>query len=137
MKSWTVLLVGILALAGVNNLHACIGNDLSELRSSYGPAAQVVNAWLFCKDGLAIAVYLDGDKSAMEVFSRDPQLKDQGPLNSKDVDKILALEGANQSWTEAESAKGLPIWLRNDRKILARVSYADGKRVIVVMVNRQ
>ncbi len=114
-----------------------IGNDLPQLRKVYGSAASAVNGWLFCHDSFSIAVFMDHDKSALEVFSRDPQAKDQTPLERADIDRILAMEGGPLSWSESLTQAGLPVWIRSDNKVLARISYAEGKRVLVVMVNQK
>lgn len=130
---------GFLLTAAPASAH--IGDDLSQLRQNYGAtAAKAGNALVFQRNGYSIAVFFDGDLSAMEIFTRDGSNKDKTDISSDDIDQILALEGDGQTWNQVTSHSGKLTWLRADGKMLARLSEDSdkpGAKVFVVMVNQK
>src|SRR6202012_5657493 len=102
---WTaLLLLAWPATAGAN-----IGDTVSELRKRYGSAKDLGGQLLFevklvngqllpahgtakdqGQDHISIAVYFDGDKSAMEVFTRNTSDPTKSELTDDDVKAILA-----------------------------------------------
>jgi hypothetical protein len=119
---------------------AHIGDDLAALRESYGATGKDAgNAVIFQRNGYSICVYFDGDRSAMEVFTRDGSVKNKTDISSQDIDEILELEGQGQHWNPVTSHSGKPTWLRDDKKLIARLSGGDtpGDKVFVVMLNAE
>jgi hypothetical protein len=136
---------------------ANIGDDLTQLRARYGSVTYMGPQLLFevrlynnqilpaagsanPEDHLSVAVYFDGDHSAMEVFTRNTSDPEKSDLSSKDIDTILAAASEGQTWDSIESKTGKPTWLRSDKKLIARFSSntsgdASGASVLVVMVN--
>jgi hypothetical protein len=144
MKLW-LCLAAVLALLAPETGRAHIGDDLSQLRQVYGATgAKVGGAIIFQRNGYSICVYFDGDKSAMEVFTRDGSQKDKNDLTTKDIGNVLELEGQGQGWGEMASKSGkLTCWVRADQKIIARLSQAADdqtgvvQKILVVMVNQK
>jgi hypothetical protein len=131
-----ILLCGL--FISIDRSYCIIGDDLPGLRKVYGAAKEEPNSYLFVKDGLSITVFFDGNNSAMEVFSRDPHFASQDPISREEIDKILDWEGKGHGWTESLLERSsLPVWIRSDQKVLARISYQEGQRVLVVMVNQR
>lgn len=137
MKMW-VCLAAILGLLIPSIGRAHIGDTLAQLRQVYGATGKMVgNAMIFQRNGYSICVYFDGDKSAMEVFTRDGSEKNKTDITSQDIEDILALEGEGQKWGSVTSHSGEPTWLRADTKLIARLDPGAtvGDKVFVVMVN--
>lgn len=139
MKIW-ICLAAILGLLAPSIGRAHIGDTLAQLRQVYGATGKRVgNAMIFQRNGYSICVYFDGDKSAMEVFTRDGSDKNKTDITSQDIEDILALEGQGQKWGSVTSHSGEPTWLRADTKLIARLDPSDKPedKVFVVMVNEK
>lgn len=134
-------LIALLALSAPVLAFAHIGDDLSQLRQAYGAtAAKAGNALVYQRNGYSIAVFFDGDHSAMEIFTRDGSMKDKTDISQDDINQILALEGDGQDWNQVTSHSGKLTWLRADKKLIARLSDDTDKpdaKVFVVMVNQK
>jgi hypothetical protein len=119
---------------------AHIGDNLAQLREVYGATGKVVaNTMIFQRNGYSICVYFDGDKSAMEIFTRDGSEKNKTDITQQDIDDILVLEGQGQGWSAVTSHSGKPTWLRADTKLIARLDRGatPEEKVLVVMVNEK
>jgi hypothetical protein len=127
-----LLLAGLLA-GGSSPLPAAIGDDLPTLRASFGSAKAVGNQMLFSHGGYSIAVYFDGDRAAMEIFTPDGSVPSKTDITQKDIDDILSTEGAGQSWNQVQTHSGEPTWLRADQKLIAR--FNPSEKILVVMEN--
>jgi hypothetical protein len=139
MKMWVSLAaVAVLLSPAVGRAH--IGDNLAQLREVYGATAQRVgSAFVFQRNGYSICVYFDGDLSAMEMFTRDGSEKNRTDITPEDVDALLKLEGQGQGWSQMMGQSGKPVWLRADKKLIARLSTGDtpADTVFVVMVNEK
>lgn len=123
---------------------ARIGDTLTQLRAVYGSTAKKQgNAMIFQRNGYSICVYFDGTVSGMEIFARDGSVKGKTEITDADVKGILAMEGAGQGWSQVTSKSGKPTFLREDRKVIARLSEADDAlsgapgKAFVVLVNQK
>jgi hypothetical protein len=139
MKMWASLAaVAVLLSPAVGRAH--IGDNLAQLREFYGATAQRVgNALIFQRNGYSICIYFDRDLSAMEMFTRDGSEKKKTDITPEDVAALLKLEGQGQGWSQMVGPSGKPVWLRADRKLIARLSPGDtpADTVFVVMVNEK
>ena len=136
MKMWVCLVVVICLLAPALG-RAHIGDNMEQLQQVYGATAhRVGNAMIFQRNGYSICVYFDGDHSAMEVFTRDGSEKNVTDITAGRVAALLTLEGEGQGWSQMVGQSGKPIWLRADKKLIARLSgEAPEDKVFVVMLN--
>jgi hypothetical protein len=139
MKMWVCLAVvaGLLSPA-IGRAH--IGDDLAQLQQVYGATAhRVGSALIFQRNGYSICVYFDGDRSAMEMFTRDGSEKNKTDITPEDVDALLRLEGQGEGWSQMVGQSGKPVWLSADKKLIARLSTGDSPadKVFVVMVNER
>jgi hypothetical protein len=119
---------------------ANIGEDLTQLRARYGGAKEVGGQMLFDHGGLSITVYFDGDRSAMEIFTRNASRPDQPDLSKEDIDHILNASSEGKTWNQAQGSSGKPTWVRSDNKLIARLSEnstgkADDASVLIIMLN--
>lgn len=136
---------------------ANIGDDLGQLRGRYGAAKEIGGQMLFQihlvddkiarlppssdqHEGYSVAVYFDGEHSAMEVFTRNSGDPAKLDIPQADIDDILTSEGEGKAWNPAQVHSGKPTWVRSDGKIIARFSAnaggkADGASVLVIMLN--
>jgi hypothetical protein len=139
MKMWASLAaVAVLLSPAVGRAH--IGDNLAQLREVYGATAhRVGNALIFQRNGYSICIYFDGDLSAMEMFTRDGSDKNKTDITPEDVTALLKLEGQGQGWSPMVGHSGKPVWLRADKKLIARLSAGDTQAdtVFVVMVNEK
>ncbi len=138
MKMW-VCLAAVISLLAPAIGRAHIGDTLEQLQQVYGATGhRVGNAMIFQRNGYSICVYFDGDYSAMEVFTRDGSLKNVNDITVGDVAALLTLEGQGQAWSQMVGQSGKPVWLRADKKLIARLSGdAPEDKVFVVMVNEK
>jgi len=136
---------------------ANIGDTLPQLRGRYGSAKDMGGQMLFevrlvngrivpargsadTQDHFTIAVYFDGDHSAMEVFTRNTSDPAKANLTQADIDTILAAANEGQTWNSVQVASGRTTWLRSDNKLIARFSpnksgKEDDASVLVIMLN--
>ena len=119
---------------------ANIGEDLTQLRARYGGAKEVGGQMLFDHAGLSIAVYFDGDHSAMEIFTRNSSDPAKSDLSKEDIDHILNAASEGKTWNQIQVHSGRPTWMRSDNKLIARLSQsstgkADEASVMVIMLN--
>jgi hypothetical protein len=133
------LLLGVLILLGINCAQANIGEDLTQLRERYGKEKIIAGQWVFEHDGLSVTVYVDGDRSGMEIFTHNTSIPSKAELTQKDIDTILAAEGDGQIWNPVQVHSGKPTWVRTDGKVMARYSpnmtgKPDDASVLVIMV---
>jgi hypothetical protein len=136
---------------------ANIGDTLQELRGRYGSAKDMGGQMLFevrlvngqivpargsadTENHFTIAVYFDGDHSAMEVFARNTTDPIKANLTQADIDAILAATSEGQNWNAVQVATNRATWVRSDNKLIARFSpnatgAADHASVLVIMLN--
>ncbi len=137
MKIWTGLaMVGFLLAPLTARGH--IGDNLAQLRQAYGATGKEAgNTMIFQQNGYSICVYFDGDRSAMEVFTRDGSDKKKTDITDDDIKSILEMEGEGQGWSQVTSHSGKPTFLRGDSKLIARLSTGETTmdKVFVVMLN--
>jgi hypothetical protein len=118
-----------------------IGDNLAQLRQTYGATGkQAANTMIFQRNGYSICVYFDGDRSAMEIFTRDGSDKAHTTISPQDIEGILKLEGKGQGWSSMVGTKtGNMVWLRADRKLIAHLSPGATPKdaVFVVMENQK
>jgi len=151
---------GLLALAIVAwpaLAQANIGDDLQALRGHYGSAKDMGGQMLFevrlvngqiqpargsadTDDHFSVAVYFDGTRSAMEVFTRNTSDPDKAQLQRDDIDTILAAASDGLTWNEVRVPTGHQTWVRSDNKLIARFSPDTGGKpddasVLVIMLN--
>jgi hypothetical protein len=129
----------VLTLAA-STARAHIGDTLAQLRDIYGATAKRVGgSMIFQRNGYSISVYFDGDHSAMEIFTRDGSLKGRNDITDDDVKGILSMEGQGLTWNQVSSQSGRPTWLRDDKRLIARLSPGDkpDEKVFVVMLNEK
>jgi hypothetical protein len=154
------IVLGSFLLAWPSAAQANIGDNVSQLRSHYGSINDMAGQLLFevrlnddgqlvpargssnTADHLTVTVYLDGDRSAMEVFARNTSDPVKANLDPKDIDRILAATGEGQSWLAMQDSHGKATWLRSDKKVIAKFSpnqsgKMDDASVLVVMVNEK
>jgi hypothetical protein len=139
----TIALALMLALAAPA-ARAHIGDTLPQLREVYGATAKKQgNSMIFQRNGYSICVYFDGLYSAMEIFTRDGSVKGKTDISNNDVAGILTMEGEGLGWNEVTSHSGKPTWLREDKKLIARLSDANDAesgapgKALVVMINEK
>jgi hypothetical protein len=109
---------------------AAIGDDLPTLRAAYGSAKQVGDQMLFHHGNYDVAVYFDGARSGMEIFT---PAEGKSDFPQKDVDALLALEGAGQPWNPVQTHSGEPTWLSADGRLIAR--FNPSEKILAVLVN--
>jgi hypothetical protein len=136
---------------------ANIGDTLDQLRERYGSAKDMGSQMLFevrlvngqivpargstdAENHFTIAVYFDGDHSAMEVFARNTSDPVKANLTQQDIDTILAAANEGQTWNSVQVPTGRTTWMRSDNKLIARFSpntsgKADDASVLVIMLN--
>ncbi len=152
-----LIVLGAIVLAWPASAQANVGDTLPELRARYGSAKDLGGQMLFevrlvngqivpargsadADDHFTIAVYFDGDNSAMEVFTRNTSDPVKANLTQKDIDTILAATNDGQTWNPIQVPTGRTTWMRSDNKLLARFSpntsgKADDASVLVIMLN--
>jgi len=136
-------------------VHANIGEDLVHLRARYGSVTYVGPQLLFevrlnqgqiqpaagnPEEHLTVTVYLDNDRSVMEVFTRNSSDPAKSEISPSDIDTILAAASDGQKWSSVEVSNGKQTWVREDKKILGRLSPnstgdPNGASVFIVMLN--
>jgi hypothetical protein len=137
--------------------HANIGDTLPQLRARYGSASDMGSQLLFevrlndgqivpargtvnPEDHFSVTVYFDGVHSGMEIFTRNTTDPAKSNLTPEDIQSILNAAREGYSWDAAQLANGKSIWLRSDKKLLARFSpnksgKIDDASVLVIMLN--
>jgi len=110
------------------------------LAQRYGKYRIIAGQMVFEQGNLSITVYVDGDHSAMEVFTRNSTDPDKSELSQKDIEQILDAESDGKAWNPAQAHSGKPTWIRADNKIIARLNpNTTGKpedaAVLVIMLN--
>ena len=152
-----IILFGVLLLAWPALAQANIGDDLTQLRTRYGSAKDMGGQMLFevrlvsgqivpargsadTENHFTIAVYFDGDHSAMEVFTRNTSDPVKANMTQADIDAILAVTNDGLTWNPVQVPTGRTTWLRSDNKLLARFSpntsgKIDDASVLVIMLN--
>jgi hypothetical protein len=152
-----LVLLGAILLGCPVPIHANIGDTLQDLRGHYGSAKDLGGQMLFevriangqivpargaadTQNHFTIAVYFDGDHSAMEVFTRNTSDPVKANMTQADIDTILAAGSEGQTWNSIQVATGRTTWIRSDNKLIARFSpnktgAADDASVLVIMVN--
>jgi hypothetical protein len=155
--SGKIIVLGVLLLAWPAPAQANIGDDLDQLRARYGSAKDMGGQMLFevrlvngqivpargsadTENHFTVAVYFDGDLSAMEVFTRNTSDPVKANLTQADIDAILAATSDGLTWNSVQVPTGRTTWLRSDNKLIARFSpNASGKvddaSVLVIMLN--
>jgi hypothetical protein len=113
--------------------HATIGDDLPTLRREYGSAKEVGGQMLFQHEGYSITVAFEGTRAAMEIFLRDGSIPSKPDMTQQDVDAILVVEGAGQTWNPVNTPSGQPMWVRADNKVVAR--FNPSEKIMTVMLN--
>ena len=148
---------GVLFLICPFLAEANIGDTLPQLRGRYGSAKDLGNQMLFevrlvngqivpargssdTENHFTVAVYFDGDHSAMELFTRNTSDPAKSDLTQEDIDAFLAATAEGQTWTSVGVSSGRPTWVRSDNKLIARFSpnksgKADDASVLVFMLN--
>ena len=136
---------------------ANIGDDLTQLRARYGSVTYMGPQLLFevrlykdqivpasgaahPEDHFSITVYFDGDHSAMEIFTRNTSDPAKSDLTPQDIETILAATSEGLTWDPAQTREGKQIWVRSDKKLIARFnpntsSDPNGASVLVIMLN--
>jgi hypothetical protein len=150
-----VAVVAILAWPAM--AQANIGDTLPQLRERYGSINDMGGQMLFevrlingqivpargsadTENHFTVTVYLDGDHSAMEVFTRNTSDPVKANMTQADIDTILAATNDGQTWNAVQVPSGKPTWVRSDNKLIARFSpntsgKADDASVLVIMLN--
>lgn len=153
------ILLAVVLLAWPCAAQANIGEDITQLRGRYGSAKDMGGQMLFQvrivndkierlppsanqREGYSVTVYFDGDRSAMEVFTRNTSDPAQSEISREDIDRILASESDGLTWSPIQVSNGKPTWLRMDSKLIARFSpntsgKIDGASVLIIMQNSQ
>jgi hypothetical protein len=148
----TLLLLTFPAIATAN-----IGDTVKDLRARYGSAKDMGGQLLFevrlangqltpardsadAESHFSIAVYFDGDVSAMEVFARNTSDPIKAELSQADINSILAVAGNGQPWHSIQVETGRTTWISDDKRLLARFSpnksgKTDDASVLVIMLN--
>ncbi len=154
------IVLGALLVAPLLPARANVGDPLPELRHRYGSAKDMGGQMLFevrLKDGqilpargaadvenhFTITVYFDGDRSAMEVFTRNTTDPAKSRMTPADISAILTAIGQGVPWAPIQTSTGKQTWVWGDKKgalpqLLARFdpnksSGADDASVLVVM----
>jgi hypothetical protein len=155
--SGKTIVLGVVLLAWPALAQANIGDDLGQLRARYGSAKDMGGQMLFegrlvngqivpardsadAESHFTVAVYFDGDHSAMEVFTRNTSDPVKANMTQADIDTILAATNDGQTWNAVQVPSGKPTWVRSDNKLIARFSpntsgKADDASVLVIMLN--
>jgi hypothetical protein len=151
------IIVGVVLLAWPASAQANIGDTVSELRERYGSINDMGGQMLFevrlldgqivpargsadTENHFTITVYLDGDHSGMEVFTRNVSDPVKANMTQADIDAILAATSDGQTWNAVQVPSGKATWVRSDNKLIARFSpntsgKADSASVLVIMLN--
>jgi hypothetical protein len=151
------IVLGVVLLAWPALAQANIGDTLTELRSRYGSAKDMGGQMLFevrlvngqivpargsadAENHFTVAVYFDGDHSAMEVFTRNTSDPVKANMTQADIDAILAATNDGLTWNSVQVPTGRTTWLRSDNKLIARFSpnksgKMDDASVLVIMLN--
>ena len=130
--------------------HADIGDTMTELRARYGSAKDMSGQMLFevrLKDGqlvpardapnpqehFTITVYFDGDRSAMEVITRNTTDPVKANLSQDDIQQLLSATSNGMTWVPFQAHDGKPTWLRrqsrdNAQRLLARFEASAGDK---------
>jgi hypothetical protein len=149
--------LGAVLLAWPALAQANVGDTIQQLRERYGSINDMGGQLLFevrLSDGqivpargsadvqnhFTVTVYLDGDHSAMEVFTRNASDPVKAKLTQADIDTILATTSEGRTWNQVRTPTGRTTWLRSDKKLIARFSpnksgNADEASVLVIMLN--
>ena len=136
---------------------ANIGDDLNQLRGRYGSAKDMGGQMLFevriakgqivpardstaTQDHFSVAVYFDGDHSAMEMFTRNTSDPNKANLSAEDITAILNAESDGMTWNPVRVPSGKTTWVRSDNKLVGRFSPSAGAKpddasVLVIMLN--
>jgi hypothetical protein len=152
-----IIVLGVVLLAWPAPAQANIGDDLDQLRARYGSAKDMGGQMLFevrlvngqivpardsadTENHFSVAVYFDGDHSAMEVFTRNTSDPVKANLTQGDIDAILAATSDGQIWHPIQVPSGRITWVRADKKLIARFSpntsgKIDDASVLVIMLN--
>lgn len=152
-----IIVLGVLLLAWPAPAQANIGDDLGQLRARYGSAKDMGGQMLFevrlvngqivpardsadAESHFTVAVYFDGDHSAMEVFTRNTSDPVKANMTQADIDAILAATNDGLTWNPVQVPTGRTTWLRSDNKLIARFSpntsgKIDDACVLVIMLN--
>ena len=156
--SWARNVLPVLALTAWPAVAlANIGDDLTQLRARYGSVTYMGPQLLFevrldkdqivpasgaahPEDHFSITVYFDGDHSAMEIFTRNTSDPAKSDLTPQDIETILAATSEGLTWDPAQTRNGKQIWVRSDKKLIARFnpntsSDPNGASVLVIMLN--
>jgi len=133
-------LLAAIILAWPTAAQANIGEDLTQLAARYGKSKIIAGQMVFERGNFSITVYLDGDHSAMEIFTRNSTDPDQVELSQKDIDQILDAESDGKAWNAAQAHSGKPTWIRSDNKLIARLNpnktgKPEDAAVLVIMLN--
>jgi hypothetical protein len=129
---WKIAL-GALLIAALLPARANVGDTMQELRQRYGSAKDMGGQWLFevrVKGGqitpaheaadkdthFTITVYFDGDRSGMEVFTRNTSDPAKANMSQDDINAILNAMGGQIPWTPIEAKSGKPTWVWGNDK---------------------
>jgi len=146
-------------LAWIAPARANIGDTLADLREHYGSAATLLGQAMFevkLKDGqivpvkdsndpdlhFSVTVYFDDKKcSAMEIFTPNTSDPVKSNITPDQISTILAALGDGQQWASMRTASGKSVWLRSDKKVIAKFNPSKGTSpddaaVLVVQVNQ-
>jgi hypothetical protein len=153
--AWVALLLAASLPARAN-----IGDNLDQLRQHYGSAKDMGGQMLFevrLKDGqivpargaadvethFTITVYFDGDRSGMEVFTRNTTDPAKSAITPDDITSILGALGNGIPWQPIQVPSGKQTWVWGSKKgappqLLARfdpskTSQAEDASVLVIM----
>jgi len=154
MQKWLPV---IIFLACPTLVRANIGEDIGQLRARYGSAKALGDQMIFQihivenqiqrlppssdpRQGYSVAVYFDGDHSAMEIFTRNTTEAGKTEISQQDIDLVLASESDGKGWTPVQVRSGKQTWVRSDGKLIARFSpnvsgKSDGASALVIMLN--
>lgn len=152
-----VIALGVVLLAWPALAQANVGDTVSQLRARYGSAKDTGGQMLFevrlvkgqivpardsadTEDHFTVAVYFDGDLSAMEVFARNTSDPVKANLTQADIDTILAAATDGQAWHSIQVPTGRTTWVSTDNRLIARFSpnksgNIDDASVLVIMLN--
>ncbi|HEV3272986.1 MAG TPA: hypothetical protein VGZ93_12460 [Candidatus Methylacidiphilales bacterium] len=149
--------VGLALLMWPALAQANIGDTVAQLRERYGSINDMSGQMVFevrflngqivpargstdVQNHFTVTVYMNGDHSAMEVFTRNVSDPVKANLTQADIDTILAATDDGQTWNPVQVPSGRTTWLRSDNKLIARFSpntsgKADDASVLVIMLN--
>jgi hypothetical protein len=152
--------LGLVLMAAGAPARANVGDTLTELRHRYGSAKDVGGQMLFevrLKDGqiipardaadvqshFTVTVYFDGDRSGMEVFTRNTCDPAKSEMTPEDINTILTAVGGGVPWLPIHVRTGKQTWLWGNKKgappqLLARfdpnkTSSPDDASVLIIM----